>query len=252
MSKKNTQSDVLSEKYILKDILTTFSFVLRYMASGFIGLLVYLFLFWNEIMTQIQNVDYHLLSSSIWLILIAAASLGLITYSIHRAHFDILFHSHHLKKILKKKKYHLSENFKRAILDSSHCFDPDRKISYEELLSSKKRIRFGCMSQSFLRSISTDKEIIQLQRLMDERYAMLAFTYCAIYQSLLISAYFFASKLMIGGFTRFEVFNLSVVLIVTLIVFFCVYKFDRRICKREIWVISNFFQSTPNKSETVE
>lgn len=251
MSEKTTQSEVLSEKYLIKDILSTFSVVLRYIASGFIGLLVYSFLFWKEIISEIKNMDHHLISGSTWLILIAAASLGLITYSIHRAHFDILFHSYHLKKILNKKKYELSDTFKQAIRDSYNCFDSGHKMSEKELFESKKKIRFGCMSQSFLRHISEDKKIVRLQALMDERYAMLAFTYCAIYQSVIVSLYCLSSKLVAGDFSKFDGFKLSVVACITFIVWLCVCKFDRRICKREIWVISNFYLPTPSpNSET--
>ncbi len=232
------------DKTNIKQILNTFSMFLRYIASGFIGLMVYLFLFWDDI----KDLKVPPILENIWFLLILAASLGLITYSVHKAYLDVQLHAHHLKALLRKKNFHVTESFKNYMLLGYRCFSSGENLSYDDLIKSRMKIRFSCKSQSFLRGISTEKNIRRLELQLNERYAFLAFVYCAFYQSTLVLLYFFAVKFIVERqIYSIEVLKFILTAAIVSFVFYCAYKFDRKICKREIWVISEFGQDYPEK-----
>lgn len=227
-----------------KAILYSLSLVIRYVASGFIGLMVYTFLFWKDVC----NLDDPYFVDSPWFLIILATSLGLITYSIHKAFPDSYFHAMHLKILLTKKRFHVTESFKKTLVKGYRCFDSNNKISYEDLIKSKMKIRFSVKSQDFLISISSDQRIIRLRQQLRQRYDMLTFTYCTLYQSTATLLFFLMSKVILQeSFSNPELMKLSILSLIIFFLFFSVYRFDRRICKREIWVISEFGQDYPEK-----
>lgn len=248
MSEKTPEAEqdlaISVDKINIKHILDMFSMFLRYIASGFVGLIVYTFLFWDDL----KDLESSLFSENTWLWLVLAASLGLITYTIHKAHLDVHLHAHHLYILLTKKKLSVTKSFENYLLKGYRCFDPDGKLSYEKLIESPMNIRFSCKSQSFLRCISSDKKIERLGHQLSERYAFLAFTYCAFYQSAIVLLYFLAVKLGVeSGMSDIELLKSIMTAIIIVFVFWCAYNFDRKICKREIWIISEFGQDYPRK-----
>ncbi len=228
-----------------KAILYSLSLVMRYVASGFIGLMVYTFLFWSDVCKS-KNLDFL---SNPWFLIILAASLGLITYSVHKAFLDSYFHAMHLKTLLTKKRFHVTEPFKKRMLEGYRAFNATKKIQYEDLIKSKMKIRFSVKSQGFLIGMSDDPKIVRLKQQLRERYDMLTFTYCTLYQSTATLLFFLLSKLILHEtFPKAEVLKVVILFLIIVFLFFSIFKYDRRLCKREIWVISEFGLNLPEKT----
>lgn len=217
-----------------KTVLDSMSVLLRYIASGFIGLLVYMFLF---------GLNDKEISKDSWFLVIVAASIGLLTYGFHVAWIDKLFYKFHLHAIFKqhRKKNMIPEKIKKAITTSL-------KFKHEGGFNANnvtcEDLQFAFFSQSYLRNTSDNGRIGRLQNFLEKRMALLSFLYGIIYQTTIVLLYFLADRLFLNNaqFTRVDLLKGPVVFVGLVVLCFCTSMFDRRICKREFWVIEHFYQ----------
>ncbi|WP_194976061.1 hypothetical protein [Aquiflexum lacus] len=205
--------------------------MLRYIASGFMGLLIYMFLF--EI-----NIDEINISKDSLFLVITAATMGLITYSIHVAFLDNYFYNKQIKKIFVKNSSN-SDDVEKCMSNFNPEWKPGSEVSIDE-------IRFHLFSQSYLRQISSDKNVRKLQRLMEKQLSLLTFLYCTIYQIFILIIYFFIRTVVIEKKCLFSVefLNFWFSLAAVLFLWYSVYCLDKRISLREIWLVANYFQKT--------
>ncbi len=209
--------------------------ILRYIASGFIGLIAYMFL---------NNIQQVIISKDSLFLVIVAASMGLVTYAFHNAWLDKVLYKWHAFKIFEEDGYNVV-NLQNSIKDCDSKLAKDKhKDKFEKEIVSKEELKFALLTQTYMRNISTDEKIVKLQALLEQRLALLSFLYCTLYQIIAVSIYFVLNKYFVQNniYGKIEKLNLVIVIFIIIILIIAVYKFDRRICKREIWAISQFYQ----------
>lgn len=219
----------------LKNFSESISILLRYIASGFIGLLLYMFL--NNIKDVIISKD------SLFLVLLAA-TVGLITYSFHIAWLDKVIYKWHAFKIFKDGGHNV-EKLQQAIKDCEKKLSIENNSeTFDKEKVTKEGLKFALLTQTYLRNISKDEQIQKLQNLLEQRLALLSFLYCAIYQIIGVLTYYILTKRIVyqNNYSPHEYLNLGVTILILILLAIAVFKFDRRICKRELWAIAEFYQ----------
>lgn len=219
----------------LKEIFGAVEIILRYVVSGFIALLS---------LSYLDNVCFDLLCDfsliSPWLIFGIAIIVGISLYAIHQALFDKFFYQRCLITYLKKR-----------VLDPRLYSDVvERRKQLNEVKSNESsgnisatEIRFELFSQSYLRRASGNETILAIQKIMDQKLALLNFLYCASY-SLLISLIlgfghqFFSENSRI---TTLDFFHFGVILAILVVTIMAAFRLDLRVTEREMWAIQHYY-----------
>jgi len=229
-------------------ILEYLHLTLRYIASGFVAVGVYIFLYNPEI-TEFKDQS--------WFLTFITATIGIITYGLHFATLDKIFYGWSIMHFLKNNKNFIPEILKEQICQwqvakGSPGFEKKdilAKLNKEKFwgiksnTKIKRYILFALANQTYLRSISKNEALAAMQNQVEKRLALLNFLYCSSYQIIIILLYF--------GINRFKlhaaVYWPDAIKVITLIVFaaailYSAILFNRRICGREMWLIQNFPQ----------
>ncbi len=228
----------------VKQVTESVSVLLRYIASGFIAVLAYIFLYTDYTYLQINNA---------WVLVILAASIGLITYALHISLLDKLFYKGKAYRLYEQYA-HKCENIKNAIAENAKIMNeknsPDCCIHRP---MTKSEYIFILQTQTYLRNASLNDTVKHIQRQMEQRLSLLAFLYCTLYQIIILIVYFLVTKFVIpenNEITSEQAVNCSFLIIGVCILVAFTHKFDYRICRREIWAIAQFYQSVPSQSVT--
>lgn len=218
----------------MKQIVDSVSVVLRYIASGFIAVLAYVFLF---------GIELSSFGEHSWYLVFLSASIGLITYAIHVAFLDKIFYKNSAFNLYQKSNKCVPE-LQEALIE---C---DRKMGFDKFSSGfdkgkvdKDDLVFTLVSQTYRRSASENRTIKNLQRLMEQRLALLSFIYCSFYQVSVVLIYFATITLLVNGIEticKISIINFLFLFAGNVLLFVFSRAFDKRICKREIWALIEF------------
>lgn len=196
------------------ELMSAVTSILRYVASGFVAMAAYIFLYEKPLQSFEKGSWYYLLLT---------ASIGLLTYAFHIAWLDKVFY--------------------RCIswwVNRGSTKNENAQLNME-IKESGRGLMFALASQTYLRVISDDRQVNALQNELEKRLALNCFLYCSLYQigAILVYAYF----------RKMSIFKLEFQLLSALFLLMLVFaiRFNLRICRREAWVVSKFYQQVPSQ-----
>ena len=269
-------------------ILEYLHLALRYIASGFVAVGVYIFLY-KPCFEEFKDLSAFLV--------FITATIGIITYGLHFATLDKVFYGWSIIHYLKKNQCFIPAILKTQIIDWQNAkknggflesdilkyLDKEYALKMPEnkaaraivrvLLPSKKlrkflrdkpffriktnnRIKryllFALASQTYLRNISNDESLVKLQSHVEKRLALLNFLYCSFYQIVVITLYFTINKLFpVYSLSEPEKVKIALLAIFAFLLIYSAIRFNRRICSREMWLVENYSQKV-EKGTTAE
>jgi len=220
MSKRNEFQSSPQGIENLRSIADYLNIALRYIASGFICMLLYIYLFsYNASYTGNQIAQHETILLSI------AAVLGFLIYAIHRAYIDRVFYKWSISRYLFRngipEKVINKWKMENTILNAlkfriislrklrcaiTHSFINNGKDAINKNYTNKvyeaeeshcpycnardiiELMFFELYTQGYYREASKSKRINILNKKLDDRYAMLAFLYCSAYSCILFSS----------------------------------------------------------------
>lgn len=254
----------------LSQIVGAIAIVLRYTASGFIGVVAYCFLNYSDFFIyMVWDIDILF-----WVLL--AAAIGVLAYAIHIAWWDNNFYRSSLSEIV-DRNYHESDNIKKArkqvekLTGKSSVKDKRKKNVFmkifdflkgifikkksEDKIKVLKSLYFALTTQRYLRKISTEAKIERLEVQLEQKYALLSFLYTSIYQLVTVLVYTLFKRLNDAHFKQwiywFDWVDWIIIVAIAGVLRLSAIRFDYRITKREIWAVNEFYQ-TPQKIGKVE
>jgi hypothetical protein len=230
----------------MKDFKSFFDYLslaLRYIIAGFVCLAVVLY-----IDPKTYNVDFFksnitLIEKSSIMILFFAGLTGICIYAFHFAFLDKLFYSITIfaygcfRKFSPSMKtdirewndLHYKTIFKRPFRQNENHYCP-------------KEYLFTLVTQNYLRKISKNPQIKELQKQIESKLALMMFLYGCCYATLLLPyIYDFLFPNQIDGTKQGKLFWIGIVTFVITL------RFDWRITLREIWVVFKYYQEPENE-----
>ncbi len=221
---------------------------LRYIASGFVAVAAFLFLYHP---TKIDFADNS------WFMVFLTATIGIITYAFHFATLDKIFYGWSIAKFLKRNKGFIPEVLETQIRDWAQIKkidlkDEDLKLKKKWWIWSnhkhnsklKRYILFAMANQRYLRSTKQSHALSEISNGLERRLALLNFLYCSFYQIVLLSVYYIIMNMIIPhcmvSIAQFS--RLIMMLFFSVGLMISAIKFNRRICSREMWMIVKFGQ----------
>ncbi|GEM_PF-2977325 len=221
----------------VQQIMDAITSILRYVASGFVALVVYIFLYDKPLNTFAEGS---------WFFLLATASLGILTYAFHISFLDKIFYRRIAYKVFIASTGNTEEKLKAALADFGIVFQNKEEIKSADLT-------FALVSQTYLRNISENQQVKVLQHEMEKRLSLLCFLYCSFYQVTIIILYFLCTYFYFNMGNICWPYVLSkiiplLIIDVSLLVF--ALKFNKRICLRDAWAVTNFYQKVPTTNTT--
>lgn len=251
------ESEEIKEKDMAESPLPTLSTVieyiqvaLKYIASGFIAVGTYMYLYPHQKISIPENS---------WFLILLASAIGTVTYAIHFATLDKFFNKLSLEYFLKKNKDFIPKILKTNIKKWESKKGNDLKkseIKLENFKHTKSKITFALANQNYLRLMCNKKEVLILQHNFERRIALLNFLYCSFYQVAFLTIYFiviewadwqFSKTTKLGDFDSVECSKLVVLIVFAVILLYSAIEFNKRICSREMWIVSNFPQEIPTQ-----
>jgi hypothetical protein len=263
----------------IKNFADFLNIILRYAASGFICIIIVIFLR-PEFISLIINNSFK---NEVIIICISIV-IGFLIYSIHKAYFDGILYKITICSFIKKNgvpqeiisKHDIKPSFVQNskfpinnwIKIFSYCIystkDPLRKFeNYNSTANCKEkkyvkfcqrrilseRIFFEIYTQSFLREAKKRQLLKTLNANMENRYSMLAFLYCSAYSFIFISICVFIKY----GYD--QIFNLKSPELLFedfILRFICAFifgiillsicnRFSYRLLIREMWIINEYW-----------
>ncbi|HPF96972.1 MAG TPA: hypothetical protein PLZ00_06090 [Mangrovimonas sp.] len=231
----------------MKQIFDSISVILRYIASGFIAVLAYMFLY---------NDSSFINSDSFWFLLFLSVSIGLITYAIHIAYLDKVFYRYVAYRLFKKSS-NIVVALQAAILDcdTKMGYDKHQSRKFDKSKVDENDLIFALLTQTYLRNVSENVIVKNLQRLMEKRLALLSFIYCSFYQIAILIIYFAITEGVLhrhGTITEEQITNLIFLSIGAILMLIFGISFDKRICVRDIWAVVQFYQCIDPQGQTAQ
>lgn len=232
----------------LTSILEYIHLTLRYVASGFVAVGIYVFLYDPEI-TEFKDLSAFLV--------FMAAVIGIITYGLHFATLDKIFYGWSIIRYLEKNNSFLPVVLTEQIVDWQKTqgladFEnenilkglDDFGIEGAEARDTIKRyILFSMANQTYLRIISKNELLVSLQNQVEKRLALLNFLYCSCYQIVVITLYFSITKPVdLSDLTSDDTIRVYILFLFAGLILYSAFRFNVRICGREMWLIENFPQ----------
>ncbi|HYE54985.1 MAG TPA: hypothetical protein VD996_09090 [Chitinophagaceae bacterium] len=212
---------------------------LRYIASGFVCVGVYMFLYDLPLTFEDNS----------WFLLFLTSAIGLITYAFHFATLDKKFYIRSAYSVYKESK-HVAREVQAAIRHCDELLGVNKHASgFNKGDVEPKELFFALSTQTYLRTISESRTVRDLQYQMEKRLAFLNFLYCSFYQVVVLVSYFIVRSVVVGGWATIgkedwiRIFFLGTG---AFILFISTRIFNKRICKREIWAIITFYQCVPS------
>lgn len=248
-----------SSKSILTSILDYLLIALRYIASGFVALAVYTYLY-NPQLTEMKGIG--------GILIFAAATIGIVTYALHFATLDKVFYGICVKKFVietngflpailytqindwEKAKGKNDFDFKQVV--EKRYKKKTEEVNNEEENTTevfsqnkiKRKILFALANQTYLRSLSNNKMLSEMQKQVEKRLSLLNFLYCSLYQIVIITLYFTITHIDTNATIYWPyVWKILLLFAIAGLFLYSAYKFNCRICSREMWLVQNFEQS---------
>lgn len=237
----------------MKEISTVLEYLqlgLRYVASGFVSVGIYMFLYPQ------QHID---VSKDSWFLLLLSAALGTITFALHFATADKYFIGRSLGSFYENNNRYIPEILIKHI-NQWQIVKNQAQIKFEgdKLNQAQKaKIIFAMANQNYLRLMSSKPEIKVLQSDFQSRKSLVDFLYCSFYQICALILLFLVQEVSTqtgaGHFFDFDMLKVSRIGILVAFgigLLLAANKFNNRICSRNMWIITNYPQELP--SETAE
>jgi Tfp pilus assembly protein PilO len=91
----------------------------------------------------------------------------------------------------------------------------------------------------------------EMQKQVEKRLSLLTFLYCSFYQIAIITIYFTITHFNINESWYWPYFwKILLLLLIAVLFWYSAYKFNCRICSREMWLVQNFEQSVDEIKKT--
>lgn len=220
-------------KSVFSNIIDYLHLLLRYILSGFVSIVVLMFVNYQA------NVKFQQMwIQSGWSVIILAGVAGILIYTIHLALFDKYFYRLSIYDFKSSRK--LPSIISQEI--SLHTKDYLEQKSKNDLKTERTlNILFALVSQTYLRKNSADESVRRIQHDMETRFALLTFLYCSFYSLVFIPlAFFIFKKSFTGHFISTDRCYLSI--FAGLLVLIAAINFNFRITRREMWVVKHYPQ----------
>jgi hypothetical protein len=219
------------------------SIALRYIIAGFVCLVVLLYidtsLYDKILLGNITN--QHLLVT-----LFLAGLAGIMTYALHYAFLDKIFYWITLVAYSVTRKF--PENLRTDVKNWN-------KLHYKwrngwiasKNWSHQREYLFSLVSQTYLRKVSTDLKVRELQKEMETKLALLMFLYGCCYATIIFPLLY---KWL--SITNISADRVTTIRIIGFIILGLALRFDWRITLREIWICQNFYQNIDKTEDEQE
>ncbi len=234
----------------IKTLLDYIHIFLRYIASGFVAVGVYFYLY-SPALPNLKDDGMFLV--------FVTATIGFVTYALHYATLDKVFYAWSVMYFLKQGGMkNLPPELSNQIVNWERLKgDSDFKqgkifegISQGQILRTnfngavKRKLLFALASQTYLRNLADNPKLKSIQTQVESRLAMLNFLYCSFYQVTFILLVFSLKNFDFSlSFNETLVFKFVLLLLLDLLLIVSAIKFNRRICCREMWLVFNFPQT---------
>lgn len=217
---------------------------IRYIASGFISLVVFCFLRLDF------TASFPSISNDALVIILFIVAIGIFIYAVHVAFFDKIFYRFVILIYIRRNQVPgiIMKNIEDWRLKSGKLDNKNSKKTTMEKNRRKKKhaikckeISFALFSQGYLRKVSLDVRVKSIQAEIDNRLALLMFLYCSCYSLLFIPLmslfHILISEITLDDTLGFKYFC---TIILGVIVSVLAITFDYRILQREIWAVEYF------------
>lgn len=226
-----------------KSFLDYISIALRYIVAGFVCLIVLLYidttLFDKIIEAKIEN--QHL-----FITLFFAGLTGITIYALHYAFLDKIFYWLTILFYSITRKF--PENLRTDIKNwnSTHYKWRNKNLITKNWCHAREYL-FALVSQTYLRKVSPDLRVKELQKEMESKLALLMFLYGCCYATIIFPLLY---KLLFASHVDTD--KIVTVRIIGFLILALALRFDWRITLREIWITQNFYQNIENKEDANE
>lgn len=235
----------------MKEISTVLEYLqlgLRYVASGFVSVGIYMFLYPK------QQID---VSNDSWFLLLLSAALGTITFALHFATADKYFIGKSLDHFYKSNNKYIPTILKKHINQWQSAKGENGIEFKNETLdkAQKAKIIFAMANQNYLRLMSADPQIKVLQSDFQSRKSLVDFLYCSFYQICALILLFLVQETftqieagyLFGDIDWVKISRIGLLGLFGIGLLLAANKFNNRICSRNMWIITNYGQELPSK-----
>ncbi|TKK64931.1 hypothetical protein FC093_21390 [Ilyomonas limi] len=212
------------EVYSEKSFLDFFKALIRYLASGFIFIIVF------EYLRHDTSIWSFTKDNANWTLILVAAICGILIYAIHAAFLDDLFYRVSLWWLVRingNKDFYLPNEFKKTVVIRNKI----KPVPLSEVM-------FNLTTYRYLREGDKKEDMMGIQNRLDQLLALLVFLYTSCYSLILLPIAFAVKNFYQSNFTVFTV-DKDFYLIELLGIFLLISGFalDLKITKRELFIV---------------
>jgi hypothetical protein len=217
----------------VKPFLDYILLALRYIVAGFVCLIVLFYIdtsLYNKILLG-QVTNQHL-----FITLFFSGLTGITIYALHYAFLDKIFYWITLifYSITRKFPEKLRADIKNWNLQHYKC--RRGKIASKNWAHAREYL-FTLVSQTYLRKVSADLKVRELQKEMESKLALLMFLYGCCYATIIFPLFY--KSLFTTSISPDRIITIR---IIGFIILGLALRFDWRITLREMWICQNFYQ----------
>lgn len=228
MTKEQNEA-VGNHEFEAKNIFDYLQVALRYVMSGFFGILLLAYLVDNTINNHsVIEKNFECL----WLLLTISGITGIFIYAIHHALFDRIIYW------LMITIYEIFNTFPNELNHDLSEWDENKKIKFLSPIFLRGKI-FCMATQYALRRTSKNARVRMIQKDFEKDVSLLMFLYGICY------TFIFLPLLFKYIFTSINIIDTRVneLIIIGSIVFVITLCYDYRLTSREIWLLKKYHQS---------
>lgn len=237
------------DKDTIKDLFDYLQIILRYIAAGFVTIVVLML-----VDSNLREYYLSLFKDYFWMMTMAVGVTGILIYAMHHACLDSIFYK--LSVWLFKKNYTIPDVLLNDInVNNTIVFTPrmDKKNTNgtdSSLPPSSSQIIFSLMSKSIIRKSGGSLFLRNFQKELETKLAILMFLYGSFYSMTLIPWCYKLIALSLHKDSTIDCKMLFVFTIIGLIIGAMALLFDYNLTKRECWLAASSKTNNPLNCET--